>query len=182
MATTAQNMALAPELVPPTVITVSASANAVMTRGDWIFASAQVGTNVFLAGAHRISALGVALENNPTYTPIGGVATNNSAFSVLTMGIARVSAGNSGTARTIPLGSFVYCNATASGIVGQTAATGVGPTWITAPVVGISASIGALTATVPSGVARVINHPVGGDSGVGQIDIYWNLATNVPYF
>ncbi len=42
MATTAQNIALAPELIPPWVIPVSASANAVMTRGDWIFASAQV--------------------------------------------------------------------------------------------------------------------------------------------
>lgn len=181
MATTAQNMALAPELTPPWVIPVSASALAVMTRGDWIFGSAQVGTNVFLAGAHRVSAFGVALENNPTYTPIGGVATNNSAFSVLTMGVARVSAGNSGTARTIPIGSYVYCNATASGIVGQTAATGVGATWITAPVVGISASIGALTATIPSGVAKVINHPIGGDSGVGQIDIFWNVSTTTPY-
>ncbi len=37
-------------------------------------------------------------------------------------------------------------------------------------------------AALASGVAVVVNHPVGGDSGLGQIDIVFNLATNVGYF
>lgn len=185
MATTAVNAALAPELIPPWVIPVSASGFQTATRGDWVIASAQWGIAAMNATigspAFKTSALGVALENNPTFSFIGN-ALNNSSFSVLTCGVARVSAGNSGTARTIPIGAFCFPSSTSSGIIGQTGATGVGPMWCTAGLVGISAAIGALTATVASGVAQVINHPVGGDSGVGQIDIRWNLGTNFGYF
>jgi|SRR5689334_13695042 len=182
MATTAVNAAFAPELIPPWVIPVSASGFQTATRGDWVIGSAQWGIAAMNATigspAYKVSAFGVALENNPTFSPIGN-ALNNSAFSVLAAGVARVSAGNSGTARTIPIGAFCFPSSTSSGIIGQTGATGVGPMWCTAPAVGISANP---TGALASGVAQVINHPVGGDSGVGQIDIRWNLGTNFGYF
>lgn len=182
MATTAVNAAFAPELIPPWVVPVSASGFQTATRGDWVIASAQWGiaamNTTIGSPAYKVSALGLALENNPTFSPIGN-ALNNSSFSVLTCGVARVSAGNSGTARTIPLGAFCFPSSTSSGIIGQTGATGAGPMWCTAPAQGISANP---TGAIASGVAQVINHPVGGDSGVGQIDIRWNLGTNFGYF
>lgn len=185
MATTAQPAILAPFLYDDAVVPISASGVAVITRGDWIAASAQWGVNVpngaLGSPAHRVSALGMAIENNPSYTPLG-VAQNNTAFAVITRFVARVTASASATAHTMAIGAAVYPSTTASGIVGQTGATGVGVLWVTAPQVGVSASIGALTATVPSGVAQLINHPVGGDANLGQIDIRVNLATNPGYF
>lgn len=183
MSTTASNATLAPVLYDDAVIPVSASGVAsTATRGDWMIASAQWAIpalfSTIATPAFKVSALGVALENNAAYDPLGR-AINNSALTVARRGFMRVSAGNSGTARTIPIGSFVYPATTGSGIVGQTGATGVGTQWLTAPPQGISANP---TGALASGVAVVVNHPVGGDSGLGQIDIAFNLATNVGYF
>lgn len=183
MATTASNAILAPVLYDDAVIPVSASGIAsTATRGDWMIASAQwaIPAQPAIIGspAYKVSALGIALENNAAYDPLGR-AINNSAFTVARRGVLRVTASASATARTIPIGAFCYPASTASGIVGQTGATGVGPMWLTAPPQGISANP---TGAIASGVAQVINHPVGGDSGVGQIDIVFNLATNFGYF
>jgi hypothetical protein len=184
MATTAQNARLNPYLFDDAMIPVSASGvgGSTATIGDWIAWSALWGmpaTEAFIGSpAYKVSAAGVAIENNPTFNHLG-VAINNTGFMVLRRGVLRVSAGNSGTARTIPCGSHAYPDSTASGIVGQTGATGVGAQWLTAPPQGISANP---TGALASGVAIVINHPVGGDSGLGQIDIAFNLATNVGYF
>lgn len=183
MATTAQNARLNPYLYDDALVPVSASGKggSTATMGDWIIASAQWGIPaqpaIIGSPAYRISALGVAMENNPTFDQLG-VAVNNTGFLVLRRGVLRVSAGNSGTARTIPIGSFCYPSTTSSGIVGLTGATGDGPYWVTAPPVGISSNP---TGALASGVAIVINHPVGGDSGIGQIDIAFNLATNAPW-
>lgn len=168
------------------VIPVSASGLAsTATVGDWMIASAQwaiPALNTTIGSpAYKTSGLGIALDQNAAYDPLGR-AINNSGLTVARRGVFRVSAANSGTARTIPIGSQVFPSSTGSGIVGQTGATGVGSTWATAPMVGISAAIGALTANIASGVGIVINHPIGGDSGVGQIDIVINLATNIGYF
>lgn len=168
------------------IIPVSASGIAsTATQGDLIIASAQWGipamNTTIGSPAYKTSALGIALAQNPTFDPLGR-AINNSALEVARRGLFRVSAANSGTARTIPIGSYCFPSSTGSGIVGQTGATGVGSTWATAGLVGISAAIGALTANIASGLAQVVNHPVGGDSGVGQIDIVINLGTNFGYF
>ena len=186
MATTAQNARLNPYLFDDALIPVSASGigGVTATIGDWIIASAQWGIPAVPATigspAFKVSALGVAMENNPTFDPLAR-AINNSAFLVLTRAVLRVSASASATARTIPIGSHVYPASTASGIVlvPPAVATGVGAMWLTAPPQGISANP---TGALASGVAQVINHPIGGDSGLGQIDIRFNLATNVGYF
>lgn len=184
MATTATNAILAPILYGDDVVPVSASGvgGVTATRGDWIIASAQWGIPATPATigspAFKVSALGVALENNPTFDSLGR-AINNTAFLVQTRGVMRVTATASGTARTIPIGSFAYPGTTSSGIVGQTGATGIGPVWVTAPPQGISANP---TGALASGVAQVLAHPVGGDSAVGQIDVRFNLSTNFGYF
>jgi hypothetical protein len=184
MANTAVNAILAPQMYDDAVIPISASGigGSTATRGDWIIASAQWGIPatpaIIGSPAYKVSALGIALENNPTFDPLGR-AINNSGFTVLRRGVLRVTATASATARTIPIGAFCYPGTTASGIVGQTGATGFGQVWVTAPPQGISANP---TGAIASGVGIVINHPVGGDSAVGQIDVLFNLATNVGYF
>jgi hypothetical protein len=182
MATTAQNARLNPYLFDDALVPVSASGFGTAHQGDWIGASAQWGIAMTPAiigsPAFKVSALGVAMENNPTFDHLGR-ALNNSGFIVLTRGVLRVSGGNSGTARTIPIGAHAYPATTGSGIIGTTGATGVGVVWMTAPPQGISANP---TGAIPSGVAQVINHPVGGDATASQIDIRFNLATNVGYF
>lgn len=184
MATTAVNAILAPILYGDDVVQVSASGigGITATRGDWIAASAQWGfpvTPAFIGSpAYKVSALGIALENNPTFDSLGR-AINNTAFLVQTRGVLRVTASASGSARTIPVGAFCYPASTSSGIVGQTGATGVGPMWLTAPPQGISANP---TGAIASGVAQVLAHVVGGDSGTGQMDIRFNLSTNFGYF
>lgn len=186
MATTANTAVLAAPLYDDAVIPVSASGvgGLTATKGDWIGFSANwaipLPDGALASPAHRISAAGVALQNNPTFTP-QGVAINNTAFAVARRGVMRVSASASATARTIPIGSFAFPSTTSSGIVGQTGATGLGPLWLTAGPVSISGSIGALTGLNSSGVAIVINHPVGGVTGAGQLDIAFNLATNAPW-
>ena len=143
------------------------------TKGDWLIFSGQVLTpaltGTIAANAHKASAAGIALANNPTYDELGRTIVNT-ALPYLRHGVIRVSAGNSGTALTIPLGSRAYPGSTASGIVGQTGATGVGPIWATAVTVLASG-----TAAPSVGVGIVVAHPVGGDSGVGQIDVAFNV-------
>lgn len=186
MATTAQNARLNPYLFDDALVPVSASGigGVTATLGDWMIASAQwaipATPGTIASPAYKVSALGVAMENNPAFDPMGR-AINNSGFTVLRRGVLRVSATASGTARTIPIGSHCYPGTTASGIVLQppNVATGVGQVWVTAPPQGISANP---TGALASGVAIVINHPIGGDSGLGQIDVLFNLATNVGYF
>jgi hypothetical protein len=182
MATTAVNAILAPYLYDDAVVSVSASGLASATRGDWVIASAQWGIasvpGTIGSPAYKVSALGMAIENNPTFDPLGR-GINNSGFNVITRFVARVTASASASARTIPIGAHAYPSTTASGIIGQSGATGVGVLWVTAPPQGISANP---TGALASGVAQVINHPVGGDAGIGQIDIRVNLATNVGYF
>lgn len=163
------------------IVYAPAGAAVTATKGDWIIYSAQVVTPAHDATigspAYRLSAVGIALDNSPTYDELGRIIVN-SALAILTHGVLRVSAGNSGSAKTIPLGAVCYPDTTASGIVGQTGLTGVGGTWTTAPRQQIS---GNPTGAVASGVAKVLAHPVGGDSGLGQIDIYFdarNLAVD----
>lgn len=182
MATTAVNAILAPYLYDDAVVVVSASGLASATRGDWMIASAQWAIaavpGTIGSPAFKTSALGMAIENTPTFDPLGR-GINNSAFGVITRFVARVTASASATARTISLGAAAYPSTTGSGIIGQTGATGVGVLWVTAPMQGLSANP---TGAIASGVAQVLNHPVGGDVGLGQIDIRVNLATNIGYF
>jgi len=182
MATTAQTAQPGVPFFDDRVIRVSASGLSTANAGDWVAAS---GTYAFAADvgfiatpSYKVSGLGIAMEYNPTFDPLGR-GINNSGFTVLRRGVLRVTAGNSGSARTIPIGSFCFPSSTGSGIVGQTGATGVGAIWVTAPPQGISANP---TGALASGIGVVINHPVGGDSGIGQLDVVFNLATNVGYF
>jgi hypothetical protein len=182
MANTGITAHLAAIYADEAVIVVSASGLATATIGDWIVASASWaiagGSGVIGEPAFKASAFGVALTQNPTVDGQGGWKTN-SAFLVARRGVMRVSAGNSGSARTIPIGSYCFPNTTASGIVGgATGASGVAGDWLTAAPVSIS---GNPTGAMASGVAIVINHPIGGDSGIGQLDIVFNLATNSPW-
>ena len=166
------------------ILYAPAGAAVTATKGDWLIYSAQVVIPAHDATigspAFKVSAAGVALGNSPYYDELG-VLRVNTALPFLTHGILRVSAGNSGSAATIPLGAAVYPDTTASGIVGQTGATGVGSTWTTAPRGTISASTGANN--VASGVGKVLAHRVGGDSGLGQIDVYFDVRNlSVDYF
>lgn len=182
MATTAQNARLAGYLYDDQTIAVSASGFGTAHVGDLVIASAQWGIAATPATigspAYKVSALGIALEHNPTFDHLGR-AVNNSAFTLLRHGVLRVSAGNSGTARTIPVGAYCYPATTGSGIIGTTGATGLGTIWLTAPPQEISANP---TGAIASGVAQVLGHVVGGDATAGQLDIVFNLATNVGYF
>lgn len=150
-----------------------ASASVTATKGDWLIFSGQVVTpaltGTIAANAHKASAAGIALANHPTYDELGRVLPQT-AMPYLRHGVIRVSAGNSGTALTIPLGSRAYPGGTASGIVGQTGLTGIGPIWATAAPVLASG-----TAAPSVGVGIVVAHPVGGDSGAGQIDVAFNV-------
>jgi len=164
------------------IISVSASSTTIITRGDWVAYSALWGvaaTDAHIGSpAYKVSGAGVALQNNPRYDD-QGVAYNNSALQVATRGVFRFSGTVSGTAATVPMGAHAYPDTSASGIVGQTGATGVGPLWNTAPPQGISANP---TGAIASGVGIVVGQPVGGDATALQLDIRVNLATNVGYF
>lgn len=172
---------MAPYLYDDELIFVSASGVAVVTRGDWVIASAQWGIAADDATigspAYKVSAFGVAAANHPGYDD-QGVAVNKP-LPVLTRGVFRVSGAVSGSAFTVPVGSFAYPDASASGIVGTTGATGVGPLWNTAaPALGSANPTGA----PPLGVAQVIQQHGGGDATAVQMDIRVNLATNVGLY
>jgi len=179
------NLKIAPYLYDDAVIPVSASGLTLINIGDWVIWSAQwaIAAHDATIGspAYKQSAAGVALEPNPTVDG-QGAWINNTGMVVARRGVFRVSAGNSGTARTIPIGSHAYPDTTGSGINGHTGgttgATGLAATWLTAPVQQIS---GNPTGAVASGVAVVINHPLGGDSGAGQLDVAVNIVPQ-PYW
>lgn len=180
------NVKLAPFLYDDAVIPVSASGLAMINVGDWVGWSAQWAIAMHDATigspAYRVSAAGIALEPNPT-TNSQGAWIHNSGMAIATRGVFRVSAGASATARTYPIGSHVYPDTTGSGINGltggNTGATGIAATWMSAPPVKIS---GNPTGALASGVAVIIDHPVGGIGSAGQLDIRVNLATNIGYY
>lgn len=154
----------------------AASTTGIITKGDWVQFSggALVGLNTQASPAYVLSGIGVALDNNPKYDELGR-AINNSALPVLTHGVLRVSGGSAASLTGAPtLGANVYEATTASGIVGTTGATGLGGIWLTAAPVGISAAIGALTATRASGIGKLINIVKAGDITATQWDILFD--------
>ena len=175
---------LSPYLYTDSVVFVSASGLGLINIGDTVLFSASWG----IAGhdatigspAYIVSAVGIALEPNPTVDS-QGAWVNNSGVAVATRGIFRVSAQLSGTAYTIPAGSLAYPDTTGSGINGHTGgatgATGVAAAWSTAAPVDGSGATGA----TPSGLAQVMAFHKGGDDGSGQLDIRLNIATNGGY-
>lgn len=156
------------------IIFAQASGNLTATKGDWLaFSGAYVvAANTGVAG-FKASGAGVALGQNPYFDEFGTQRTNT-AIPILTRGIIRVSACTSGYSNSagFNLGVPMAPASTASGIVGQTGATGVGPSWINVPLVGVSAAIGALTALIPSGVGTYVNFVKGGDISASQVDVY----------
>ena len=160
------------------IILASAHGTTAITKGDWVQWSGQVATwlNKDASPAFRVSGAGIALANNPVYDPLGR-AMNNSAMPILTHGVIRVTGGQTGTP---PLGAAAIPATTASGIVGETGATGVGAVWTTAPRQSISSNP---TGARASGVGKVIGVPKAGDVSAAQWDVLFdvrNLA--VDYF
>ncbi len=145
----------------------------IITKGDWVQWSGGyvVGLNTQASPAYRLSAIGVALENNPWYDELG-VARENSAMSILTHGVIRVSGGSAASLTGAPgLGAAAYPATTASGIVGTTGATGVAAIWLTAPRQAIS---GNPTGAVASGVGKVVNIFKAGDITAAQWDVLFD--------
>ena len=164
------------------IIYGSANGTTVITKGDWVQFSGGtiVGLNTQATPAYLTSAAGIALESNPRYDELGR-ANNNSIFPVLTHGVLRVSGGSAASLTGAPgLGSDIYPATTASGIVGQTGATGVGQIWLTAPKVNISANP---TGAIASGVGRLINIVKAGDITATQWDITFDVRSRgVGYY
>lgn len=155
------------------VIPVNASGTALtITKGDWVAFSGiwAIAANTGIA-YYKNSGVGIALANNPVYDSLG-VPRVNTALPVLTRGIVRVTGMSAaGDGSDVTLGLPVKPITTGSGIVGQTGATGIGSRWATAPLVGVSAAIGALTATVPSGVATLVGIAAAGSTGQWDIKL-----------
>ena len=144
-----------------------------ITKGDWVQWSGGfvVGLNKDAAPAYLVSGIGIALDNHPVYDPLGR-SMENTAMPVLTHGVIRVSGGSATTVSGAPtLGNSVYPAATASGIVGQTGATGIGGIWLTAAKVSISANP---TGALASGVGKLINIAKIGDITAAQWDILFD--------
>ena len=149
----------------------------IITKGDFVVASgsACVAGESGLGGDYlRASGLGIALGQNPTYDE-RGVARVNTGLTIATRGVIRVTAAHSAvSAGMYPVGTPVFPATTASGIVGQTGLTGLGPQWMTGAIVSMptAASAGsAWSRAMYSGVAKIINVVSVGNSGVGQWDI-----------
>lgn len=141
-----------------------------ITKGDWVQFSGGflVGLNTQAAPAYMTSGVGVALDNHPVYDPLGR-SVENTAMPVLTHGVLRVSGGSAASVSGAPtLGNSVYPATTASGIVGQTGATGLGAVWLTAAKVSISANP---TGALASGVGKLINIYKVGDITATQWDV-----------
>ena len=176
---------LAPYLYDDAVIPVSASGLVLINPGDWVIYSARwaipADDATIGSPAYRTSAAGVALEYNPTVNS-RGTWINNSGLPVLTRGVIRVSAGHSGTAGTLPMGSYCFPQSSASGTRGHTGgatgATGQGPMWATAAPVAASGT----GQNRPSGVGIVIGEQGQGDETGWGWDVRFNLATNVGLF
>ena len=163
------------------ILVGSANGTTIITKGDWVQFSGGtlVGLNTQASPAYRVSGVGLALENNPVYDELGR-SLNNSALPVLTRGVIRVSGGSAASLTGAPaLGASVYPATTASGIVGTTGATGVGPIWLTAAKVQISANP---TGAVASGVGRLVRVVKAGDITASQWDVQFNSLNNVDYF
>ena len=160
------------------VIYGSASGGAITTRGDYVAASGYWvgGANTGWIGtpAFATSGMGIALDNNPWYDELGS-ARSQSALPIATRGIFRVTA-MSGASAEFPVMTPVVPRLTASGIVGQTGATGISGIWGTAPMQGISANP---TGAIASGVARLLK--VISDGSTGQWDI-WEFPIPPKYF
>ena len=174
-----------PNLFPTDMIIYgSGNGTNIITKGDWVQWSGGVvvGLNTQASPAFRLSGIGVALDHNPKYDDLGR-AINNSALPVLTHGVLRVSGGSAASLTGAPgYGAAVYPAATASGIVGQTGATGVGGVWLTAPRVSLSGSFQLTGAgQIASGVAKLVKIVVAGDITAAQWDILFdarNLAVD----
>lgn len=163
------------------IIYGSGNGTVIISKGDWVQFSGGtlVGLNTQATPAYRLSGVGIALENNPYYDPLGR-AINNSALPVLTRGVLRVSGGSAASISGAPgLGNAVYPATTASGFVGQTGATGVGQIWLTAARVNISANP---TGALASGVGKLINIFKVGDITATQWDIVFNAHVAVDYY
>jgi hypothetical protein len=147
-------------------------ATTIITRGDFVIGS---GTAVIAAvsglkaSSLRMSGLGIALGNNPTYDCLGA-AVVNTALPIATRGVFRVSAQSASALGDWPVCQPVIPCTTGSGIVGQTGRTGVGAIWATAGIVEDTTAWSAARAYY-SGVAKVIRMVKVGDDGVGQADI-----------
>ncbi len=155
------------------IIYGSAASTTIISKGDWVQFSGGcvVGLNTQATPAYRLSGIGVALENNPYYDPLGR-ALNNSALPILTHGVLRVSGGMAASLTVAPgLGAAVFPATTASGFVGTTGATGVGAIWQTATRQAISANP---TGAVASGVGKLINIFKAGDITAAQWDILFD--------
>ena len=170
-----------PNLFPTdSILYGSGNGTTVITKGDWVQWSGGtlVGLNTQASPAYRLSGLGVALDHNPVYDELGR-AINNSDLPVLTHGVLRVSGGSAASITGAPiLGAAVYPATTASGIVGQTGATGLGPIWLTAPRQSISANP---TGALASGVGKLVNIFKVGDITATQWDVLFdqrNLAVD----
>lgn len=164
------------------IIYGSANGTNILTKGDWVQFSGGVivGLNTQATPAFRLSGIGVALDNNPKYDELGR-AINNSAFPVLTHGILRVSGGSAASLTGAPgYGAAVYPATTASGIVGTTGATGLGPIWLTAPRQAISANP---TGAVASGIGKLIRIVAAGDITASQWDVLFDQRNQaVDYY
>lgn len=144
-----------------------------ITKGDWVQFSGGfvVGLNTQATPAYRLSGIGVALENHPWYDELG-VAREQTALNIMTHGVLRVSGGSAASFSGAPgLGAAVYPATTASGIVGQTGATGVASIWLTAARMQISANP---TGAVASGVGKLINIFANGDITASQWDVLFD--------
>lgn len=163
---------------------INVSASGIITKGDWLAFSGQVAIACTdatpVANIYLYSAAGVALVNNPSYDD-QGVAYQASALPVARVALVRYSAANSATAGTINIGGPVYPDLSASGIVGQTGRTGVGPIWATAAAAVMTTAAGG-TASVtlaPVGVGQLVRVVGQGDATGFAYDVAINLATNV---
>jgi len=163
-----------------TIIYGSGNGTVIATKGDWMQFSGGtlVGLGTQATPAYRLSGIGVALDNNPKYDELGR-AINNSALPILTHGVLRVSGGSAASLTGAPgLGNSVYPATTASGIVGQTGATGLGPIWLTAAKIGVTA-----TGTVgASGVGKLIRIVAAGDITAAQWDILFDARNRAVDF
>jgi len=139
-----------------------------VNKGDWVMASGHhviaattADTNIYV-----VSGLGIALANNPTYDVLGN-ARVVTALPIATRGIFRVS-GISAVSASALIGSWVMPGATASGIIGQTGATGMAGRWQTATIADASGFTGG---HYGSGVARIVNVVKIGSTAQWDIEI-----------
>lgn len=139
-------------------------------EGDWMVFS---GSGVRPGGNpptayYRASAVGIALDNNPKWTPDGS-GYHNTALPIAWMGVFRVTGQGSATA-----GMNCWPILNGSGIVGQTGRTGEHSVWTAAyETLGASGLAGATgwSAFVQSGVARIVRVVTRAVSGVWDIEV-----------